>query len=154
MRGILLSTVCAGVAVLFSVQLLAQIKGDPVLKAAPQQPAVQKTSSRLSPALQKLYDNTTAARKAEASGEKPVVSYDALDKYLQVKGDKVVVDITVKENMAGAKTALQQLGLKITGVYGRVISGIIPINALPQLAQVGTVQAVLEFGLTAQHNLN
>ena len=139
MRKILLSTVCVGIAVLSCVQSRAQIKGDPVLRAAPQQQPVQKSPSRLSPALQKLYDNTIAARKA-APGDKPVIPNDALDKYLQIKGDGVVVDITIKEDMAAAKAALLQLGLKITGVYGRVISGIIPISALPRLAAVNSIQ--------------
>ena len=42
--------------------------------------------------------------------------------------------------MPAAKASLQQLGLKITGVYGRVISGIMPINALPKLKSISTIQ--------------
>ncbi len=42
--------------------------------------------------------------------------------------------------MATAKAALQKLGLQITGVYGRVISGLIPINALPQLGNIKAIQ--------------
>ena len=140
MKRNLLSTACAGMAMFFCVQLQAQIKGDPELNAAPEQPTVQKSNSVLSPALQKLYDNTTATRKAQPSGEKLVTPDGGLDKYLQIKGNGIVVDITVKENMLATKAALQQLGLKITGVYGRVISGIIPISALPQLKAVSNIQ--------------
>jgi subtilisin family serine protease len=142
MKKMLRSTVCAGIAVLLFIPLHAQIKGDPVLKATPQQTVIQKPQSKLSPALQNLYDNTVAARKAQPPGEKPVIPNDALDKYLQIKGDGIVADITVKEDMAATKAALQRLGLKITGVYGRVISGIIPINALPELAAVKAIQFV------------
>jgi subtilisin family serine protease len=128
---------CAGI--LFSMSMQAQVKGDPVLKTVLPQLKIQKSGSRLSPALQKLYEHITG-RKALLTEEKPVAPNDALDKYLQVKDGQVVVDITIKENMSAAKAVLQQLGLHITGVYGRVISGTISINALPQLASVNAIQ--------------
>ncbi|MEO5591476.1 MAG: S8 family serine peptidase [Chitinophagaceae bacterium] len=138
MRKFLLSTASAGIAILLSATLHAQIKGDPSFNTAPQQPTVQKSSSKLSPVLEKLYNNT-ANRKAQRPGDKPIVP-DALEKYLQIKGDAIVVDITVKDDMPATKTALQQAGLKITGVYGRVISGIIPINALPKLTAINSIK--------------
>ena len=140
MRRTLHCIVCFCITVLFCVHLHAQKKGDPVLQAAPQQPIIQKSNSVLSPALQKLYDNTSPARKTQPSAEKNIVINDGLDKYLQIKGNGVVIDITVKENMAATKASLQQLGLKVTGVYGRVISGIMPINDLPKLTGISTIQ--------------
>jgi len=140
MKRILLVAVCACAGIMCSLKMQAQIKGDPAFNATPQQTKIQKTDSKLSPELQKLYDKTTGARKAQVAGEKPLVQNDAMNKYLQIKGDRVVVDITVKGDMTGTKAALQQLGLNITGVYGRVISGLIPITALPQLAAVNSIQ--------------
>jgi len=142
MRRMLLSIGCAGMAVLLYVPVHAQKKGDPVLQSAPQQPVIQKSNSVLSPALQKLYDNTNPVRKTQPSAEKSIVINDGLEKYLQIKGNGVVVDITVKENMAATKASLQQLGLKITGVYGRVISGIMPISDLPALTGITSIQFV------------
>ncbi|MEO5682676.1 MAG: S8 family serine peptidase [Chitinophagaceae bacterium] len=135
-----LCTVYTGIAVLLCAQLHAQIKGDPAYKAVPPQPAVQKQSSRISPELQKLYDNTTGARKVAPPGLAPAIPNNALNKYLQLKGNMVLADITVKENMAAAKVALQQLGVQITGVYGRVISALVPITVLPQLGAINTIQ--------------
>jgi len=139
MRKMLLSITCAVVVMLLSVQIQAQVKGDPQLNGTPQTLPIQKSNSKLSPALEKLYDNTIAARKID-QGNKPGVTNDALDKLLQLKGDGIVVDITIKKDMATARAELQQLGLKITGEYGRVISGIIPITALPKLGSNSTVQ--------------
>ena len=139
MRRTLLIAVCAGTTIFLCVQLQAQVKGDPLLNAGPQPQQVQKSSSRLSPALEKLYHNTVTARTV-APVEKLAASTDALDKFLQIKGDGVVVDITIRKDMATAKAELQQLGLQITGAYGRVISGIIPIAALPKLGSLTTVQ--------------
>jgi hypothetical protein len=134
-------TLCAGVlCLLFYMPLLAQVKGDPVLNAPPQQTVVQKPVTALSPVLQQLYDNNVRARKAQAAGEKPVVSANALDKFLQLKGDAVVVDITVREDITATKASLQKLGAKIAGSFGRVISCIVPVNALPALAAIATIQ--------------
>ena len=140
MRKSLLVAVCVGPGIMFSVGAGAQVKGNPVFNASPQQLKVQKTDSRLSPELQKLYDNANGTKKILAPAEKPLVPNDALNKYIQVKGNQVLVDITVREDMAVAKATLQQMGLHITGVYGRVISGLIPVNALPQLASVSSIQ--------------
>ena len=130
---------CTVVAVVCCATLFAQIKGDPVFSAPPKLAPIQKSASPLSPVLQKLYSNT-AARKGQPSGEKPAVPNDALDKFLQLKGDGIVVDITVKGDMAETKVALQQLGVRITGSFGRVISGIVPINALQALAGISSIQ--------------
>ncbi|MEP6748976.1 MAG: S8 family serine peptidase [Bacteroidota bacterium] len=140
MKKNLLVAVCACAGILYSSKIQAQIKGDPAFNASPQQVKIQKPDSKLSPELQKLYNNTTGARTTPAAGEKIVLPNDALNKYMQIKGDQVVVDITVKDRMAVTKAALQQMGLHITGVYGRVISGIIPIKILPQLSAVNSIQ--------------
>ncbi|MFT3932304.1 MAG: S8 family serine peptidase [Chitinophagaceae bacterium] len=139
MHKIILCTVCAGISFFLSTSVKAQIKGDPAFNTVPKQPAFQKLNSSLSPELQKLYNNSANARKAPTGDEKPLFP-NSLDKYLQLKGDAVLVDITVKQDMAGTKSRLQQLGLTITGVYGRIISGLIPINALPQLNTMASIQ--------------
>lgn len=112
--------------------LNAQIKGDPKLPVKIEAGSIDKISSKLSPDLQKLKNNNSFKIQNESSAA-PSAKNDALHKYLQIKGDKVLVDFTVKENMAQAKTDLQKMGVTITGVYGRVISGFVPISVLPQL---------------------
>ena len=133
--GILLALICTSPS-------NAQIKGNPVLKATTvQQLASPKISSRLSPDLKKLYDNSTLnAQKAISGLSKTIPNNDALNKYMQIKGDRVVVDITAKTDVNAAKTELQKIGLEVKAVYGRVISGIIPISALPQLEAATSVK--------------
>ncbi|MES1226472.1 MAG: hypothetical protein ABUT20_63940, partial [Bacteroidota bacterium] len=53
------------VGIIFSINVKAQIKGDPVFNVSPQQLRVQKTDSKLSPELQKLYDNSTGTRNVQ-----------------------------------------------------------------------------------------
>jgi subtilisin family serine protease len=139
MKRNLLVAACAGVGILLSFNTTAQVKGDPVLMAPPQLVHIEKTGSKLSPELQKLADNATGARKMLTPAEKAGVPNDAMNQYMQFDGDRVVVDITMRDEMT-AKVALQVLGLQVTGEYGRVISGLIPISALAKLASLKSIQ--------------
>jgi len=114
----------------------AQVKGDPAFSGVALQQTSPKTPSVLSPDLKKLSTTyQTPKTKAPQALAKPTpgTGTDYFNKYMQIKGDKVVIDVTAKEDLATAKAELQKLGATITATYGRVISAIIPIAALPQL---------------------
>lgn len=129
---------------LLSVQsVLAQVKGNPELKApAPQQPAIEKSPSKLSTDLQKLYDSFERTGKRNDGQIKPKLSHDELYKYIQVKGDQVLVDVTIKGEESAAKAELEKLGFKVIAHFGRVVSGMIPIKSLPQLETATQVKFV------------
>lgn len=121
----------------------AQIKGDPVFNGTVQQQSlVLKSGSRLSPDLKNLVSNPQQGAKIAESMAKPSIPAGggSMNKFMQIKGNAVVVDITVREDINTAKSQLQKMGLRITGVFGRVISGIIPISALPQLESATSIQ--------------
>jgi hypothetical protein len=111
----------------------AQVKGDPPFTGTPgtQSP---KTPSNLS---QDLKDLSATWQKPQSkiaqSFTKPIKSTDFFSKFMQIRGDKVVVDVTAKDDIATAKTELKQAGATITSVYGRVISAVVPIASLSQL---------------------
>lgn len=139
----LLLVACVYVLTLVLVEpASAQIKGNPELKAPAPQQSTGKSSSKLSQDLKKLYEGSTPGVTRADSKAKPVPSNDALNKYMQIKGDKVLVDITVKGNTSTARADLEKMGLQVTGVFGRVISGMMPIKALPQLESAGSVKFV------------
>lgn len=98
----------------------------------------QKTS-KLNSDLRNLYNNATNPSAAQAK-ESPAL--DSFYRMMQVRGDKIVVDITVKDDAETAKAALQKNGVEITGVYGRMISAIVPISALPQLEKIASIRYV------------
>ncbi|HLK30730.1 MAG TPA: S8 family serine peptidase [Puia sp.] len=123
----------------------AQIKGNPSLKVTTlQPPGTPKVSSKLSPDLKNLYDNSSSAQSnakaVQSLGAKPLPPNNGLDKYMQIKGDKVVVDVTAKGDVNAAKTELQKMGFEVKAVFGRVISGIISISSLPQLEAATNVR--------------
>ena len=132
-------------SLLYGVSASAQVKGDPAFSGVAQQQTGPKTPSVLSPDLKKLSTSyQTQKTKAPQSLAKPIpgtgTSTDYFNKYMQIKGDKVVIDVTAKEDLATAKAELQKLGATITATYGRVISAIIPIAALPQLETTSSIR--------------
>ena len=91
-----------------SLSLHAQIKGDPAPTGPSPEQAPAKTSSRLSSDLKKLYDDNGARAKVVQSTKKPSQPDDAMNAYLQIRGDKVVVDVTVKGDLSAARGILKR----------------------------------------------
>lgn len=138
-RKLLFLTLLASVT-LFSLSLHAQVKGDPEASGTTPILIPPKTSSKLSNDLKKLYEDKGARAKVVQSTRKPSLPEDAMNAYLQIRGDKIVVDVTVKGDIQAARTELQKIGLECRASYGRVISGLMPISSLPQLESAATIR--------------
>ena len=111
MRENLRCTICACLSIFFAVQMVnAQIKGNPQLKSIPTQTIAPKISSKLSPDLKKLYDKKYGPEALRAESTAKPLPNNIMDNLMQVQGDKVVVDITAKENVNAAKSELQKMG--------------------------------------------
>ena len=120
------------------------VPGNPKLKSIPSVPlAIDKPPSKLSPELKKMADQSSGPQIQSLSiQKKPIPNNDALEKYMQYQGNGVVVDVSVHGDINAAKTDLLKSGFRITGVYGRVISGIIPVSALSKMENLSSVQYV------------
>lgn len=118
----------------------AQIKGNPQLKGA-KPLSIDKTqkASKLSSDLRNLYNDVTNPSTARA---KKSPARDSLYQMMQVRGDKIVVDITINGDAETARAELEKAGAEITGIYGRMISAIVPIRALPQLEKTASLRFV------------
>ena len=139
-KHLLLPGVCCAILFLNFLSVQAQVKGDPSPTGSIEASAVQKTSSRISPELKKLADNAGARNKiAQAVKPLPGVSED-FTQFLQIRGDKIVIDVTAKSDVASTKSELQKLGFQVKASFGRVISGLMPISNLSQLEASSTIQ--------------
>jgi len=107
----------------------AQIKGNPQMKGNLQSLSLSKSSSNLSPALKSLEESREPA-KQNRTQPKPALPASALQNLMMVKDGKVLVNFT-STDIAKAKADLLKAGVTVTGIYGRVISGYIPVSALP-----------------------
>ncbi len=127
------------ICLLFIYSGYAQIKGNPQMKGKLQPLNLSKSSSNLSPDLKSLNQSQQLTQQNRALS-KPLPPASALQNFMQIKNGQVLVDFTAKENVNAAKADLQKAGVTITGVYGRVISGYIPVTALPQIESATSIQ--------------
>lgn len=121
------------ICLLYAMAGYAQITGNPKMQGKPQQIIGVKTTSVLSPDLKNLSENSVVRPQLRAMARKPLPSFSALDNLMQKKGDKVLVNFTAKTNVAAAKLELEKMGVMVTAVYGRVISGYAPVSALQKV---------------------
>ncbi len=145
MRKPLRLVLCLVVSVLFLHSSLfaqsTQIKANPpALKAAILPVTTPDKNAKLSGDLQKTYNaSNKPAFRALATG-KPGPA-DVLNKDVQIAGNRVIINVTAKESdISTTKIELAKLGFRETGTFGRMISGSIPINAIPNLASLKTVR--------------
>ncbi len=86
----------------------------------------------------------------QAKLARPSTPGNGLYKFIQMQGDRVLVDITIKGDPQAAKTELTKLGFITKASYGRMLSGSIPISALSKLE----VSPVLKFAQPAYKPLH
>lgn len=139
-----LLTISYGCALILltSLKINAQVEGNPRLNALPvPQDPMNKSSSKLSEPLTKLYESYAPASSLKADAKSNLSLEDIpMMKYMQIKGDRVLVDITVKEYNNKTRLQLENMGLKINAVYGRVVSGTVPIASLPLFESAGIIK--------------
>ncbi len=125
-----------------SIMAQVQVPGNPKLQAPGAMILpVDKTPTKLSPELKNLAAKNNGAKIQSLSIQaKPVPTTGGLDKYIQYHGGGVVVDVSIKGNINTAKADLQKNGFQVTGVYGRVISGIIPLSSIDKLENLQSIQ--------------
>ncbi|MCU0353295.1 MAG: hypothetical protein MUD08_06075 [Cytophagales bacterium] len=121
---------------LYPATLRAQVVGDPQLAAPAAQPLPSKSSSKVSSDLVELQNDYQAAgrRRSGRSGFEPENSL------LQVVGDRVVIDAVARGDVQALRAELERRGMTVTAVYGRVVSGLMPITSIREMESVGGLQ--------------
>lgn len=96
--------------------------GRPAMAASPG----GKPATKISPDLLALHD---AYREARQRG----VDFRASSPLLRVVGDRVVIDATAAGDAQVLEADLVALGMRNASAFGRVVSGELPIDAIPAL---------------------
>ncbi len=68
--------------------------------------------------------------------EEGTKGFSSRDKQLRVKGDTVVIDAVASGDAEVLKSELERLGMQNVGVFGRVVSGQLPIIAINDMAEL------------------
>ncbi len=86
--------------------------------------------SRVSPGIRVLYDEYQAWLDAVAAGE-PVGGFSSDGTMANLVGESVIVDATASGDANALAADMEALGMTNVYVFGRMVSGTIPVNALP-----------------------
>ena len=87
---------------------------------------------KVSPKLTALYEEHEAHQAASRT-----TAFRSRDRLARVvAGDRVVVDVTADGDARALEAALAGLGLRNSAVFGRIVSGELPIAAIPALSNV------------------
>lgn len=109
-------------------------KGDADSMRAP------KGSRKVSQALVKLHDEYESFR--ESAGNTPVKpeTFKSRSASIQVRHGYVAIDAVAADDPEGLRRELEELGAKNLAVYGRVVSGWLPIPAIERLNALSRLQ--------------
>ena len=104
--------------------------------AAATEPATAQTrapQSRVSPQLASLYRAYEAARRDGSS-------FPPNDVSARLAEDRVVIDATAESDVRALEVDLVQLGMERATAFGRVVSGELPLAAIPSLANLDSLR--------------
>lgn len=113
--------------------LITVLAAGPLLGCAGSSPSVTgKPSTKVDPDLLALHESY---RKAQQRG----ADLRSNDSRLRVVDDRVVIDATATGDALVLQADLVGLGMRNAAVFGRIVSGELPIAAIPTLATLASL---------------
>jgi len=85
--------------------------------------------SKVSPELISVYKQYSSYLKSHNAGV-----FQPTDRLVRVVDDRVVVDAVASDDVNALKADLESLGMQQAVAFGRIVSGQLPISAIPAMA--------------------
>ena len=85
--------------------------------------------SKVSPELISLYDQYSSYVKSHNAG-----AFQPTDRLVRVVDDRVLIDAVASDDVDALKADLMSLGMQQAVAFGRIVSGQLPISAIPAMA--------------------
>ena len=85
--------------------------------------------SKVGPELISLYDQYSSYVKSHNAG-----AFQPTDRLVRVIDDRVLVDAVASDDVNALKADLVSLGMQQAVAFGRIVSGQLPISAIPTMA--------------------
>jgi hypothetical protein len=85
--------------------------------------------SKVGPELMSLYDQYSSYVKSHNAG-----AFQPTDRLVRVIDDRVLVDAVASDDVNALKADLVSLGMQQAVAFGRIVSGQLPISAIPTMA--------------------
>jgi hypothetical protein len=92
--------------------------------------------SKVTPELTALYDEYSAYLASHRPGE-----FRPTNSLVRVIGDRVVVDAVASGDVDVLKADLVSLGMQQAVAFGRIVSGQLPISAIPAMAALSSLNS-------------
>src|SRR5262245_12514193 len=93
--------------------------------------------SRVSPELISLYDQYSSYMKSHNAG-----AFQPTDRLVRIVDDRVLVDAVASDDVDALKADLVSLGMQQAVAFGRIVSGQLPISAIPAMAALPSLNFV------------
>jgi len=93
--------------------------------------------SRVSPELISLYDQYSSYVKSHNAG-----AFQPTDRLVRIVDDRVLVDAVASDDVDALKADLMSLGMQQAVAFGRIVSGQLPISAIPAMAALPSLSFV------------
>lgn len=113
--------------------LVALVLGWPGCVSSPAEVMTTGKSGRVSSQLISVHDAYTASRQTGAAFPPSGVAARIVD-------DRVVIDATAEDDVERLRADLVGLGMQRASAFGRVVSGELPIEAIPSLARLDSLR--------------
>jgi hypothetical protein len=91
----------------------------------------RSSMSKVGPELISLYEQYSSYVKSHNAG-----AFQPTDRLARVIDDRVVVDAVASDDVNALKADLVSLGMQQAVAFGRVVSGQLPISAIPAMADL------------------
>ena len=85
--------------------------------------------SKVSQELISLYDQYSSYMKSHNAG-----AFQPTDRLVRVVDDRVLIDAVASDDVDALKADLMSLGMQQAVAFGRIVSGQLPISAIPAMA--------------------
>ena len=102
--------------------------------SAPTNQAKPRALSKVGPELAALYDEYSAALAADRAA-----GFRSANPLVRVIEDRVVIDAVASDDVNVLKADLESLGMQQAVAFGRIVSGQLPIAAIPSLAALSSL---------------
>jgi hypothetical protein len=90
--------------------------------------------SKIAPELVALYEEYSSHSRSHHTG-----MFRSRDPLLRIIDDRVVIDAVASGNVDVLKSDLESLGLQRGVAFGRIVSGELPIVAIPAMAELASL---------------
>lgn len=87
--------------------------------------------SKIGPELISLYEQYSAYVASHNAG-----TFRSADRLVRVVDDRVVIDAVAADDVNALKADLVSLGMQQAVAFGRIVSGQLPISAIPAMAKL------------------